>query len=115
MQHRSSKPARAVRIFTFDEEYLDSPIASKVWRTRSEPVTSFTSVAVTHWEMVVTRRGRGTSLIVRGPETRATHAPIPRDTEFFGVEFRLGTFLVYQNAAHGLFFTHAERLNVDLN
>jgi Helix-turn-helix domain len=50
-------------------------------------------VAVSHWEMVVTRQ-RGTArLTVRGPETKATTLPIPQDAEFFGVEFSLGTFM----------------------
>jgi hypothetical protein len=30
---------------------------------------------------------------VRGPETRATTAPIPEDAEFFGIRFRLGAFM----------------------
>jgi hypothetical protein len=51
------------------------------------------SVAVTNWEMVVTRqRGKG-RLTVRGPETQATTAPIPQDAEFFGIRFGLGAFM----------------------
>ena len=47
------------------------------WQTHSEPEESFISVAVSHWEMVVTRQGDSARLTVRGPETRATTAPIP--------------------------------------
>ena len=32
-------------------------------------------------------------LTVRGPETRATSVPIPKDAEFFGIQFTLGTFM----------------------
>ena len=84
---------RAIQIFDIDEARIGSPIAEKIWRTQSEPFASFTSVAVTHWEMVVTKQRGRMSLTVRGPETHATVSPIPEDAEFFGVEFRLGTFM----------------------
>jgi AraC-like DNA-binding protein len=57
------------------------------------PIDTFTSVAATHWKMVVMRHQGRTSLTVRGPETKATTVPIPQDTEFLGVDFRLGTFM----------------------
>jgi AraC-like DNA-binding protein len=84
---------RAAQIFRLEESHLGSPIADNIWRTRSEPVESFTSVAATHWEMVVTRREGRSYLTVRGPETVATITPIPEDAEFFGVQFRLGARL----------------------
>ena len=84
---------RAARLFRFEGSGSDSPFVRKVWRTRSEPVETFLSVAVSHWEIVVTRQRGKTSLTVRGPETRATTAPIPQDAEFFGIQFRLGTFM----------------------
>jgi hypothetical protein len=84
---------RATRLFHFEQRGSDSPFAQKVWRTRSEPVETFISVAVSHWEMVVTRQRGQTSLTVRGPETRATTAPIPQEAEFFGIQFRLGAFM----------------------
>jgi len=86
-------PERAVTIFDIEERRPGSAIADKVWRARSEPVATFTSVASTHWEMVVTRHKGRTALIVRGPEVRATVMPVPQDTEFFGIEFRIGTRL----------------------
>jgi len=84
---------RAIQIFSFDETRVSSPIAEAVWRTRSEPFTSFTSVAVTQWVMVFTKQHGRTTLYVRGPETHATVSPIPEDAEFLGVRFRLGTFM----------------------
>src|SRR5215468_1930031 len=84
---------RAVELFTFERRSSCSPMIEQTWRTRSEPEESFTSVAVSHWEMVVTRQ-RGTArLTVRGPETKATTVPIPQDAEFFGIQFSLGTFM----------------------
>jgi hypothetical protein len=85
---------RATKLFAFDERTGESPFVNRVWRTRSVPVDAFISIAATHWEIVVTRPHNGPPrLTVRGPETRATAAPIPQDAEFFGVEFKLGTFM----------------------
>jgi AraC-like DNA-binding protein len=84
---------RAVELFAFEGRSSRSPFIEETWQTRSEPEQSFISVAVTHWEMVVTRQ-RGTAhLTLRGPETAATMAPIPQDAEFFGIQFSLGTFM----------------------
>jgi hypothetical protein len=84
---------RAVELFTFERRSSRSPMIEQTWQTRSEPAESFISVAVSHWEMVVTRQ-RGTArLTVRGPETKASAAPIPEDAEFFGIQFSLGTFM----------------------
>jgi AraC-like DNA-binding protein len=82
--------------FTFEERSPDSPFIDTIWRTQSEGTdsfTSFTSVAVSHCEIVVTKDRRGTSLVVRGPETVATPAPVPEDAEFIGIKFKLGTFM----------------------
>jgi AraC-like DNA-binding protein len=84
---------RAAQLFRFDERGSDSPYVQQVWRTRSEPVETFLSVADSHWEMVVTRQRGKTSLTVRGPETRASIAPIPQDAEFFGIRFRHGAYM----------------------
>ena len=43
--------------------------------------------------MVVTKYHGQISLTVRGPETKATPADCPADAEFFGIKFRLGTFM----------------------
>ena len=84
---------RAVELFTFDRRSSSSPFVDETWWTRSEPETSFISVAVIHWEMVVTRQRGVARLTVRGPETKATIVPIPEDAEFFGIQFRVGAFM----------------------
>jgi len=43
--------------------------------------------------MVVTKYQERITLTVRGPETRATHAFCPPDAEFFGIQFKAGTFM----------------------
>jgi hypothetical protein len=84
---------RAIDLFTFEQRSARSPMIEQAWQTRSEPEESFISVAVSHWEMVVTRQRDTARLTVRGPETGATTASIPEDAEFFGIQFSLGTFM----------------------
>jgi AraC-like DNA-binding protein len=84
---------RAAELFTFELRSSRSPMIEQTWQTHSEPEPSFISVAVSHWEMVVTRQRGAARLTVRGPETKATTAPIPGDAEFFGIQFSLGTFM----------------------
>ena len=84
---------RAVELFAFEKRSSSSPLVATTWHTRSEPEESFISVAVSHWEMVVTRQEDVATLTVRGPETKATTAPIPSDAEFFGIQFSHGTFM----------------------
>ncbi len=79
--------------FTFGSRPSDSPLVETIWHTESEGSGSFISRAESHWEMVVTRQGKRTTLTVRGPETRARLAPIPDDAEFMGIVFKLGTFM----------------------
>ena len=84
---------RAIELFTFEWPSTRSPVIDHAWQTQSGPEESFISVAERHWEMVVTRQGSKAQLTVRGPETMATTAPIPRDAEFFGIQFSLGTYM----------------------
>jgi AraC-like DNA-binding protein len=84
---------RAVELFTFQQPSTRSPMIEQAWLTVSEPAELFISMAQSHWEMVVTRQAGTALLTVRGPETRATTAPIPADAEFFGIQFGFGTFL----------------------
>jgi AraC-like DNA-binding protein len=84
---------RATRVFAFETRPGDSPLVERIWRTRSEPVERFISVAATQWEMVVTRLPDRAYLTVRGPETKATISPIPEGADFFGITFRLGVFM----------------------
>jgi AraC-like DNA-binding protein len=84
---------RRFRCAGVDREASASPLVQTVWRTHSERAGTFTSVAVSRWEMVVTRLRGQTTLTVRGPETRATRAPIPPEAAFFGITFNHGAFM----------------------
>jgi AraC-like DNA-binding protein len=64
-----------------------------VWRSRSELAGDFLSVAVSHWEMVITELEGNIHLTVRGPETQSKPAYCPPHGEWLGVVFRLGTYM----------------------
>jgi AraC-like DNA-binding protein len=52
------------------------------------------SIAMSHWEMVVTRYNGNTLLTIRGPETQATSLDLTSvGTEWFGIRFKLGTVM----------------------
>ncbi len=72
---------------------VNSTFVETVWRTRSERAGTFTSAAASNWEMVITTLGGKTRITARGPETRASEAEFPADAEFFGIVFKLGTFM----------------------
>lgn len=84
---------RAVDVFEFEAGSARSPLVERVWQTRSVPEESFIAVAVSHWEMVVTRQDGRAQLTMLGPGTRATTAEIPEDAEFFGIQFSHGAFM----------------------
>jgi AraC-like DNA-binding protein len=84
---------RAMDLFEFESASARSPLVERVWQTQSVPEESFIAVAVSQWEMVVTRQHGRAALTVLGPSTRATTAPIPEDAEFFGIQFSIGTFM----------------------
>jgi AraC-like DNA-binding protein len=86
---------RAQELFTFEELPLGSPLVGTTWRTSSgpEPDEAMISSAVSQWEIVVTRQAAGCWLTLRGPETKASTAPIPRDARFFGITFSHGTYM----------------------
>ena len=80
-------------VFNFDQRPSDSSFVEAIWRTESVGGGSFISSAASNWEMVVTRQQGKTTFTVRGPETKASPAPIPEDAEFLGMIFKLGTFM----------------------
>jgi AraC-like DNA-binding protein len=76
-----------------DERLSDSPVVERVWRSHSDDGGSFISTAETHCEIVISRYERNTILTVRGPETHATSAYCPPDTDFLGIVFKVGAFM----------------------
>lgn len=77
----------------FEYRPSDSSFVEMVWRTQSEGGGSFISAATSNLEMVITKQKDITTFTLRGPETKASHAPIPEDAEFLGILFKVGTFI----------------------
>ena len=80
-------------LITFADRPSDSAFVERVWRSHSERAGVFHSIAASHWNIVVTRLEGRMSLTVRGPETKATMADCPAHGEWFGIHFKLGTFM----------------------
>ncbi|TMD25194.1 MAG: AraC family transcriptional regulator, partial [Chloroflexi bacterium] len=77
-----------------EERASDSPFVERIWRSHSESVNPFLSIAVNHCEFVVSRLQGKVTMTLRGPETKAT--PIgnaPAEGEWVGILLKLGTFL----------------------
>lgn len=78
-------------VLIFDEDRAsDSPFVERVWRSHSEASGWFVSIAESRAEIVVARHGSQVTVVVRGPETRATRVPYPPDTEWLGIRFAPG-------------------------
>lgn len=76
-----------------EERPSDSPYIERIWRSTTENASGFISIANSSWGMAVTKIQEKTVLTVRGPEIRATLAGTPPDAEFFGIQFKPGTFM----------------------
>ncbi len=79
--------------FLFDNRSSDSPLVETIWHTVSNAAGTFISQAVSNWEMVIWRYEGETQITVRGPETVASIVDSPADAEFFGISFRVGSYL----------------------
>ncbi len=79
--------------FVFDTQAADSSFIDRIWHTHSERAGTFTSTAASTWELVITTFNGQTMINARGPETKASEVGFPADAEFFGITFKLGTFM----------------------
>jgi len=80
-------------IVDLESQFLDSPLVKEVYQAYSVGGGSFLSTAASNWEMVITKQQGRVTLSIRGPETKASPAPIPEDAEFLGVIFKHGAFM----------------------
>jgi hypothetical protein len=76
-----------------EERPSDSPFIERIWRSRSENINSFISIASYQWDFVISRQQGEPYVNLLGPETHATHAPVPDNAEFFGIVFKPGVFM----------------------
>ncbi|MFC5139791.1 helix-turn-helix domain-containing protein [Actinomycetospora rhizophila] len=77
----------------FDAVTGDIPLVQRVWTAHCDAETGFTSVAKSTSMIAFARTAGGTTVHLRGPETRATALGCPEGSEFFGVELQLGAFV----------------------
>jgi AraC-like DNA-binding protein len=81
-------------IFSLNERPSDSPFIEKIWRSQTERTGTFISQASIYCEIVVMTHNGKTSLVVRGPETKATFIDFGSiGAEYFGIVFKPGTFI----------------------
>src|SRR4026207_2422395 len=81
-------------LFDFEERLSASPFVERIWCAQSERTGDFLSVAASQWEMVVSTYQDGTTITVRGPETKVTSMQVNLvGGEFFGIIFKYGTFM----------------------
>lgn len=76
----------------------DSPFVERVWCSHSEAAGWFVSIAESRAEIVVARHRGRVTVVVRGPETRATRVPYPADAEWLGIRFAPGVTVAPQPA-----------------
>lgn len=77
----------------FEERLSDSPYVERIWSTKSEQAGSFTSISTVYWSMVIAKYDGRISVSLHGPETGATRKAFPAGAEWFGIMFKLGTFV----------------------
>jgi helix-turn-helix protein len=76
-----------------EERPSDSPFVERIWSTQSEHAGSFTSISTVLWSMVISKTRERIAISLHGPQTGATCQDFPAEAEWFGIEFKLGTFV----------------------
>jgi hypothetical protein len=77
----------------FEERLSDSPFVERIWSTQSDRAGSFTSISTVFWSMVISKCNGRIGISLHGPETAATCKEFPAEAEWFGIAFKLGTFV----------------------
>ncbi|MBZ0298599.1 MAG: helix-turn-helix domain-containing protein [Anaerolineae bacterium] len=77
----------------FEERRSDSPFVERIWMTQSDRAGSFTSISTILWSMVISKWRGHITISLHGPETGATCKEFPAEGEWFGIAFKLGTFV----------------------
>lgn len=77
----------------FDIRPSDSPLVERVWRSHNDQAGSFTAISTVSWSMVVSKYNGRLALSIHGPVTGATTMDCLTDLEWFGIDFKVGTFM----------------------
>lgn len=79
--------------FVFEERCSDSSVVESVWRVQSDEAGTYTSVAASHWSLLLATINGKTCIELCGPETRATLGVVWPSTDVFGINFKVGAFM----------------------
>jgi AraC-like DNA-binding protein len=80
-------------IIDFEDRPSDSPFVERIWRSRSEQGGWFTSLALSHCQLVIWQAAGQTLMSLRGPETKPSVMPVPVHDEYIGIVFNVGTIM----------------------
>ncbi|GLV55448.1 hypothetical protein KDH_22920 [Dictyobacter sp. S3.2.2.5] len=78
---------------SFESRASDSPYIEAVWRDRAGSDYAPICPASGHWHLLFMKRNGKPSVSIEGPLTRSKSVRQDEGTEWFGVTFKLGTFL----------------------
>lgn len=78
----------------FETRESDSPYIEAVWRGQAGSNYAPVCPASSHWHLLFLKQDGKIKVSVEGPLTRATPVTQAEGTEWFGVTFPLGTFLL---------------------
>lgn len=81
------------RPLRFQHRSADSNLIERAWTSRSGDTSRMTSVARAHWDFVFWEGPDGRHAGIQGPESMASEAPVPPQTEFVGVRLALGVLI----------------------
>src|SRR5688500_18831787 len=76
-----------------DERLSDSPLVQTVWRSYAEHGASFSSMANSSCDIVITKIDGHTVVTGRGLATQASAACCPPNAEFFGIQSKPGALM----------------------
>jgi AraC-like DNA-binding protein len=79
--------------FLKEERLSDSPFVQNVWHTWTESDGCYTASADGSWDLLISRHGATTSVLLCGPTTQAAPVYYSEDVECIGIQFKLGTFM----------------------
>src|SRR5579859_5938255 len=77
----------------YDERGSESPFIESIWRASVDSDGSMLLPADGNWHMLVLKKDGKTSLSVQGPATKAYRLEQTAGSEWFGIRFKLSTFM----------------------
>src|SRR5688572_5383231 len=70
----------------------DSPYIERVWHARMAGKGQMILAAKSSWDLMVVKNTKGINVIIAGPRSHATVTNYDEDSEYIGVEFKVGVY-----------------------